>query len=141
MVRAVVCKEFGPPEKLVVETVEDPRPGEGEVVVDVRAAAITFPDTLIIEDRYQFKATPPFTLGGEVAGSVSAIGQGVSDFAIGDDVVGGRGTGGFAERLAVPATALRPLPLRSTMTNPLFSTVSGFDGQFTSPNWRFVAVR
>ncbi len=108
--RAVVCKSFGPPENLVLETVEDPSPAEGEVIVDVRAAAITFPDTLIIEDRYQFKATPPFTLGGEVAGVVGAVGEGVTDFAVGDDVVGGRGTGGFAERLAVPAASLRPLP-------------------------------
>ena len=83
--KAVVCKEFGPPEKLVFETVDDPAPGEGEVVVDVRAAAITFPDTLIIENRYQFKATPPFVLGGEVAGKVSAVGPGVTDFAVGDD--------------------------------------------------------
>jgi NADPH2:quinone reductase len=107
--KAVVCKEFGPPEKLVIESLEDPLPGEGEVVVDVRAAALTFPDTLIIEDRYQFKATPPFVLGNEAAGVVSAVGAGVSDFAVGDEVIGGRGAGGFAERLAIPAAALRPL--------------------------------
>lgn len=107
--RAVVCKAFGPPENLVVETVEDPSPGEDEVVVDVRATAITFPDTLIIEDRYQFKSTPPFIPGGEVAGVVSAVGRGVRDFAVGDDVIGGRGTGGFAESIAVPAEVLRPL--------------------------------
>jgi NADPH2:quinone reductase len=107
--KAVVCKEFGPPEKLVIELLEDPLPGEGEVVVDVRAAALTFPDTLIIEDRYQFKATPPFVLGNEAAGVVSAVGAGVSDFAVGDEVIGGRGAGGFAERLAIPAAALRPL--------------------------------
>lgn len=107
--RAVVCREFGPPEKLVVETLADPAPGPGEVVVDVRAAALTFPDTLIIEDRYQFKASPPFVLGNEVAGLVSAVGDGVGDFAPGDAVVGGRGTGGFAERIALPATSVRPL--------------------------------
>lgn len=108
--KAVVCKEFGPPEKLVVETVDDPTPGEGEVVVDMRAAAITFPDTLIIENRYQFKAEPPFTLGGEIAGQVSAVGPGVSEFSVGDDVLGGGGTGGFAERLLIKASQLRALP-------------------------------
>jgi len=107
--RAVVCREFGPPEKLAIETLDDPLPSEGELVVDVRAAALTFPDTLIIEDRYQFKATPPFVLGNEVAGVVSALGAGVSGFAVGDPVVGGRGTGGFAERVAIPAASLRPL--------------------------------
>jgi len=107
--RAVVCKEFGPPEMLAIETLEDPVPGPGEVVVEVRAAALTFPDTLIIEDRYQFKAKPPFVLGNEVAGVVSAVGAGVEGFAVGDAVVGGRGTGGFAERIALPASALRPL--------------------------------
>ena len=109
MVRAVVCKEFGPPENLVVEEVEDPRPGDGEVAVDVRAVAITFPETLIIEDRYQFKATPPFIPGSEVAGVVSAIGPGVTDLAVGDDVIGGRGEGGFAERITIPESSLRPL--------------------------------
>lgn len=109
MVRAVVCKAFGPPENLVVETVEDPSPGEGEVRVDMRAVAITFPATLIIEDRYQFKATPPFIPGGEVAGVVSAVGSGVSGLAVGDDVIGGGGIGGFAERIVVPASSLRPL--------------------------------
>jgi len=107
--RAVVCKEFGPPEMLAIETLEDPVPGPGEVVVEVRAAALTFPDTLIIEDRYQFKAKPPFVLGNEVAGVVSAVGAGVEGFAVGDAVVGGRGTGGFAEHIALPASALRPL--------------------------------
>lgn len=109
--QAVVCNQFGPPENLVIATVDDPVPGEGEVVVDMRAAAITFPDTLIIEDRYQFKAVLPFVPGGEVAGRVSAVGPGVTEFSVGDDVLGGSGsTGGFAERLRVRAAQLRPLP-------------------------------
>ncbi len=108
--RAIVCKAFGSPESLAVETVDDPSPGEGEVVVDVRAVAITFPDTLIIEDRYQVKATPPFIPGSDVAGVVSAVGADVTELATGDDVVGGRATGGFAERVAIPAADLRRLP-------------------------------
>lgn len=109
--RAVVCKAFGPPEDLVVEEQEDPKPGPGELVVDVEAAVVTFPDTLIIEDKYQFKASPPFVPGGEVAGVVAAVGEGVDRFAVGDRVLGGLGTtGGFAELAAVPAAGARRLP-------------------------------
>lgn len=107
--KAVICKAFGPPENLVVETVDDPQPGEGEVCVDIRAVAITFPDTLIIENRYQFKSQPPFIPGGEVTGVVSAVGAGVTDFEVGDDVIGGGGTGGFAEKIALPSSSFRPL--------------------------------
>ncbi|HJO04867.1 MAG TPA: NADPH:quinone oxidoreductase family protein [Acidobacteriota bacterium] len=108
--RAVVCKAFGPPENLVVETVADPVPGEGEVVVDVRAVAVTFPDTLIIQDLYQFKGSPPFIPGTEAAGVVSAVGDGVNRVSEGDDVVGWGFTGGFAERVAFPVADLRPMP-------------------------------
>ncbi len=108
--KAVVCKEFGPPEKLVVEEVSDPVPGPGDVVVEMAAAAITFPDTLVIENKYQFKAEPPFVLGGEVAGTVTAVGEDVSKFAPGDAVLGGSHTGGFAEKVLVPEAQLRPLP-------------------------------
>ena len=87
--RAVVCKEFGPPEGLVVEERPDPTPGPGEVLVDVKAAAVTFPDTLMLEDKYQFKAEPPYVPGGEVAGVVAAVGEGVESPAVGDRVVGG----------------------------------------------------
>ena len=107
--KAVVCKEFGPPEKLSVEEVEDPIAGEGEVVFDVKATAIVFPDTLVIEDKYQFKATPPFIVGSEAAGVVSQVGPGVTEFSIGDDVVGGANVGGFAEKVKAPVSAVRPL--------------------------------
>ena len=108
--KAVVCNEFGPPESLTIETLEDPVPRSGEVVVDVRAAAITFPETLIIENRYQFRGEPPFVVGNEAAGVVSAVGPDVDGFEVGDDVVGGRGVGGFAEKLLVQASQLRKLP-------------------------------
>jgi NADPH2:quinone reductase len=109
--KAVVCKSFGPPEDLVVETVDDPVAGEGEIVVDMRATAITFPDTLIIEDRYQFKAAPPFVVGGECAGVVSEVGPGVDGVAVGDEVVGSAGNiGGFAEKVLLPAKNVKPLP-------------------------------
>jgi len=109
--RAVLCKAFGPPEDLVVEEVDEPQPGSGEVLVDVRAAAVTFPDTLMLADKYQFKAPPPYIPGGEVAGVVAALGEGVTTLAVGDRVVGGLGvTGGFAERAVVAAAGARVLP-------------------------------
>jgi NADPH2:quinone reductase len=106
-----VCKEFGPPEKLVVEELDDPTPGRGQVLVDVKAAAVTFPDTLMLEDKYQFKAPPPYVPGGEVAGLVAALGEGVEHLQVGDRIVGGLGTtGGFAELAVVPAAGARVLP-------------------------------
>ncbi len=109
--RAVVCNEFGPPERLVVEDLDDPHPAAGELLVEVAASAVTFPDTLMLEDKYQFKATPPYIPGGEVAGTVAAIGDGVEGWAVGDRVAGGLGTtGGFAELAAVPARTARRLP-------------------------------
>jgi NADPH:quinone reductase len=109
--RAVVCREFGPPEQLVVEEVDEPRPAEGQLLVEVAASAVTFPDTLMLENKYQFKATPPYIPGGEVTGVVTALGVGVEGWAVGDRIVGGLGTiGGYAELAVVPATAARHVP-------------------------------
>ena len=106
-----MCNEFGPPENLVLEERADPQPAGGELLVDVAAAAVTFPDTLMLEDKYQYKATPPFVPGMEVAGVVVALGAGVDGWAVGDRVVGGLGsTGGFAELAVVPAATARRLP-------------------------------
>jgi NADPH2:quinone reductase len=110
-VKAVLCKAFGPPESLVLEEVDDPIPGEGQVLVSVRAAAVTFPDTLILENQYQLKASLPYIPGSEIAGLVSALGPGVSGLAIGDRVVGsGVIAGAFAELAAIPAESARRLP-------------------------------
>lgn len=109
--KAVVCTEFGPPENLEVQELPDPSPGPGQVLVEVKAAPVTFPDTLMLEDKYQFKAAPPYTPGGEVAGVVAELGEGVSGFAVGDRIVGGLGTiGGFAELAVIPAAGARALP-------------------------------
>lgn len=109
--RAVVCHSFGPPENLTVETVDDPIPGPGQALIEVRAAAATFPDTLMLEDKYQFKAEPPYIPGGEVAGVVAHLGEGVSELAVGDRVVGALGTtGGFAELAVVDAATARVVP-------------------------------
>ena len=84
--RAVLSKAPGGPETLVVEEVMDPRPMKGEVVIEVRAVGVNFPDTLIIEDKYQFRPERPFSPGGEISGIVSAVGEGVSEVAVGDRV-------------------------------------------------------
>jgi NADPH:quinone reductase len=109
--KAVVCKEFGPPERLVVEEVDEPVAGPGQLLVDVEAAAVTFPDTLMLEDKYQFKTGLPYIPGTEGAGVVAALGDGVEGWTVGDRVVGGLGTtGAFAERMVIPALAARRLP-------------------------------
>ncbi len=108
--RAVVCREFGPPEKLVLEERPDPKPGPGELVIEARAATVTFPDALMIEDKYQFKAPVPFVPGGEAAGIVAEIGPGVTGFALGERVIGNTLlVGGFAEKVLVRASACRKL--------------------------------
>jgi NADPH2:quinone reductase len=109
--KAVVCTEFGPPENLVVEEVDEPVAGPGQLLVAVKAAAVTFPDTLMLEDKYQFKTGLPYTPGTEGAGVVAAVGEGVEGWSVGDRVVGGLGTtGAFAERMVIPALAARRLP-------------------------------
>ena len=81
--RAVLCNAFGPPEDLVVAEVPDPSPGPGEVLIEVKAAPVTFPDTLMLEDKYQFKADLPYVPGAEVAGVVASLGEGVDDLEVG----------------------------------------------------------
>ena len=109
--KSVVCKQFGPPEDLVVEESDDPTAGPGEVVIAVEAATVTFPDALMIEDKYQFKPTPPFSPGGEAAGTILELGDGVEGFAVGDRVISNFGlVGGFTDRLLVNAATLKKLP-------------------------------
>ena len=101
--KAVLCEQFGPPSSLVVKEVPSLQPGPGQVVVAVHAASVNFPDGLIIENKYQFKPTLPFSPGGEVAGTVKALGPGVSGWAVGDRVIGVCGWGGFADEVVVTA--------------------------------------
>ena len=108
--RAVLCKQFGPPETLVVEDVPAPTPAAGEVVVRVKAAGVNFPDSLIIQNKYQIKPPLPFSPGGEFAGVISAVGEGVTRFAVGQSVLGFTGWGAFAEELAVPEDRLIAMP-------------------------------
>ncbi|MGE0330243.1 MAG: NADPH:quinone oxidoreductase family protein [Ramlibacter sp.] len=108
--QAVLCHRHGPPETLVLEDVPPPAPAPGEVVVAVHAAGVNFPDTLIIENRYQFKPALPFSPGSEVAGTVQSVSPGVTGFAPGDRVLALCGWGGYAEEVAVKASALVHLP-------------------------------
>lgn len=108
--RAVLSKAPGGPETLVVESALDPTPLKGEVVIEVKAVGINFPDTLIIEDRYQFKPPRPFSPGAELAGVVEALGQGVTGLKVGDRVIAVPGWGGLVERIAVRADAVVKMP-------------------------------
>ncbi|RDU95362.1 NADPH:quinone oxidoreductase family protein [Trinickia dinghuensis] len=108
--RAIRCHQYGPPETLVVDTLPDLAPAPGEVVIDVKAASVNFPDVLVIENKYQFKPPLPFTPGSEVAGVVRAIGEGVSNVSVGMPVAAFTRVGGFAEQALAPADACMPLP-------------------------------
>lgn len=101
--KALLCKQYGPPNSLVVEEVAPLRPEKGQVIISVKACGVNFPDTLIIQGKYQFKPDFPFSPGGEVAGVVKEVGEGVTHLSVGDDVFAMPGWGGFAEELAVNA--------------------------------------
>lgn len=119
--KAILCKAFGPAESLVIEELPDPQPGAGEVVIDVHAAGINFPDTLIIQGKYQLKPPFPFCPGNEAAGVVAAIGDGVDGFAVGDRVIAIGMHGAFAEKMRVTTSSLIPMP-----DNMDFPAAAGF---------------
>jgi NADPH:quinone reductase len=107
--RAVVCRRYGPPEDLVLDEIPDPTPGPGELVVRVRAAAVNFPDVLLIAGKYQVKIPVPFTPGSELAGEVAAVGDGVT-LAPGDRVSGTAFVGAFAEQALLRAESVSLVP-------------------------------
>ena len=107
--RAVVCRSYGPPEDLVVADVADPIPGPGQLVVRVHAAAVNFPDVLLIAGKYQVKIPVPFTPGSELAGEVVAAGEG-APFRPGDRVFGTTPTGAFAELALLDAHQVSAIP-------------------------------
>jgi NADPH2:quinone reductase len=108
--KAVLCKAYGPPETLVVEDVPPPMPGPGEAVIAVKAAAVNFPDILIIENKYQIKPPLPFSPGSEAAGIVKGIGEGVTGCKPGDAVTAFTAYGAFAEEVKTDARRVFPLP-------------------------------
>ncbi len=108
--KAVVCENFGPPDSLVIAEQADLVAGPGQVVVQVKAAGVNFPDVLIIQNLYQFKPTLPFTPGSELAGVITEVGEGVTHYKPGDRVIAFIGHGAFAEQAVVPAANLMPMP-------------------------------
>ncbi len=108
--KALLSKETGGPETLVVEDVDDPVAGKGQVVVKIAACAINYPDALIIRDMYQFKPERPFSPGGEISGTIESVGEGVTGWAVGDRVLAGVGNGGLREKMAVDAVKLFAVP-------------------------------
>jgi NADPH2:quinone reductase len=108
--KAVLCKQFGPPDSLLVEDVPWPRAGPGEAVISVKAASLNFPDVLIIQNKYQFKPPLPFSPGSELAGVVKEVGGGVQGFKPGDKVMAFTTYGAFAEEVKTDASRLLPLP-------------------------------
>ena len=114
--KAVLCKEFGPPESLVFEDIPSPKPGPGEVVLTMKAASINFPDVLIIQNKYQFKPPLPFSPGSELAGVVKEVGAGVERWKPGDKVMAFTTYGAFAEEVRTEANRLLPLPSSMSFT-------------------------
>jgi NADPH2:quinone reductase len=110
LMKALLCKEFGPPETLSYEDVDDPVISPGKVIVDIYSASVNFPDVLIIEDKYQFKPSLPFSPGGEASGIISEIGEGVDGFIVGDRVIVSAGWGCFVEKILVDPSALTSIP-------------------------------
>ena len=108
--KALLSTEVGGPETLKLTELPDPVPGRGEVLLDVRAVGVNFPDTLIIRDMYQFKPQRPFAPGGEVSGTVAAIGEGVTAVKVGDRVIGSTGWGGMAEKIVIHESRCIPIP-------------------------------
>lgn len=108
--KALLCKQYGPPESLVLDEVPTPSISNKQVLVSVKACGVNFPDTLIIQGKYQFKPAFPFSPGGELAGIVKALGEEVSHLKIGDSVFAMPGWGGFAEEIAVDANRVFRMP-------------------------------
>ncbi len=108
--KALLSHAPGGPETLRLDELPDPVAGPGELLVRVRAAAINYPDVLIIEDKYQMRPPRPFAPGGEIAGEVLGLGEGVSGWQLGDRLIAVPGFGGLAEMIVIPAKAAIPLP-------------------------------
>jgi NADPH:quinone reductase len=108
--KAVLCKKFGLPESLVVEDIPSPKIKNDYVIVSVKACGVNFPDTLIIQGKYQYQPDFPFSPGAEIAGVVKEVGISVSDIAVGDRVFAFIRSGGFSEEVLVPADKIFQMP-------------------------------
>jgi NADPH:quinone reductase len=107
--KAILCKTHGTPDTLTFENIESPALEAGKVLIQVMACGVTFPDTLIIQNLYQFKPPLPFSPGGEVSGVVKAVGESVKNFSVGDRVFALAGWGGYAEELLIDAKRCFPV--------------------------------
>ncbi|WP_020399248.1 NADPH:quinone oxidoreductase family protein [Kordiimonas gwangyangensis] len=119
--KAVRCGTLGAHTGLTVEDIAAPTPGKGEVLIDVKAAGLNFPDVLMVAGKYQFQPELPFTPGGEGAGVVAELGEGVTNVKVGDRVIFFNQTGAFAEKIAAPAKTLVPIPAKMP-----FEVAAGF---------------
>ena len=119
--KAILSRSAGGPATLVLDDVAEPEPGADEVRVHVHACGVNYPDTLIIEDKYQFKPDRPFSPGGEVAGVIDAVGGAVAGLSVGDKVIALVGWGGMAEKVVTKATKCLPMP-----TNMSFDEAAAF---------------
>ena len=108
--KAIICNQFGLPSTLEYGEVSDPKPAKNQILVAVEACGINFPDALIIQNKYQFKPDLPFSPGGEVAGKVLALGEGVTQFQVGQSVLALCGWGGFAEKVVVDIDRVFAMP-------------------------------
>jgi NADPH2:quinone reductase len=117
MMKAIVCESYGPPSSLVLKEIAIPEPAADEVRLKVHACSVNFPDTLIVQGLYQFKPTPPFSPGSDIAGVVDAVGDKVKGFKVGDEVVGLAPYGGFAEYATLKAATCFPKPPGMNMVN------------------------
>ena len=108
--KALRTHEVGGPDTLTLDEVDAPTPGKGQVIVDVKACAINYPDTLMIRDLYQFKPERPYSPGGEISGTIAAVGEGVEGWKVGDRVLSGIGSGGLREQAVIDANRLFKVP-------------------------------
>ncbi|HUJ03461.1 MAG TPA: NADPH:quinone oxidoreductase family protein [Rhizomicrobium sp.] len=108
--KACLCTHYGPPEEMELREVASPKPGKGQVLVSVKACGVNFPDVLMIQDKYQFKPNLPFAPGGEIAGFVKALGEGVSTVKVGDRVCVSIGNSGMAEEALADARRCMIVP-------------------------------
>ena len=115
--KALLSHAPGGPDTLTIDELPDPVAGPGQLLVRVRAAAINYPDVLIIEDKYQFKPPRPFAPGGEIAGEVEALGEGVAGWAVGDRLIAVPGWGGLVEKIAIDAKSAFRLPDHRSYTD------------------------
>ena len=121
LMRAVLCTEFGPPEKLVIKDIPVPKPSQKQVRIKIEACGVNFPDTLIIENKYQYKPDLPFSPGGEVAGIIDELGDGVTNYSIGEKVMAMTLFGGFSDYIVYDGWELKGWPVKTIVRGQIIA--------------------